>query len=145
MWAQIALDLKEILKVERTIQQVENRYKTVIKRKKQAVENNDKSGSSRQNVEFENELAKIAAQDDSIHPEVLRGVEECIVKQQPKKIKRNAKSVQTILLEINERREENRERRHREKIEILKEIGIVQMPVLFEFIMLICFRPAINK
>lgn len=124
MWAQIASDLKETLKVEKTIQQVENRYKTIIKRKKQVIQNNGKSGSSRQNIEFEHELAKITAQDDSIHPEVLRGVDECIIKQDSNKCKRTVKSIQSILLEINERHEENREQRHRKKMELLKEIGI---------------------
>lgn len=39
-----------------------------------AVDNNRKSGNTRIDVEFENELNKIAALDDSIEPEVLRGV-----------------------------------------------------------------------
>jgi len=41
-------------------------------KEKKAVENNSKSGSSREDVPFEEELHKIAHSDDSIEPEVLR-------------------------------------------------------------------------
>lgn len=43
MWNQIAQDLKEILNTERISVQCENKYKTVIKRKKKSVDNNSKS------------------------------------------------------------------------------------------------------
>lgn len=44
----------------------------MLKRKKKAVENNSRSGSSREEVPFEQKLRKIAHSDDSIEPEVLR-------------------------------------------------------------------------
>lgn len=52
--------------------QIENRCKTVLKRKKKAVENNHKLDSLREEVPFEEELRQIAQIDDSIEPEVLR-------------------------------------------------------------------------
>lgn len=80
MWAQIANDLKEIINAKKTPAQVENRYKTIIKRKKKAIENNHKSGSSRQCIEYEQELLKIAAADDSVEPEVLRSSSQFVLK-----------------------------------------------------------------
>jgi len=76
MWNRIAQDIKEILNIERTSVQCENRYKTVIKRKIKSVDNNSKSGSSRMEIEYEEELKKISAADDSIEPEILRGVKK---------------------------------------------------------------------
>lgn len=54
--------------------QCQNKYKAITRKRKLAVDNNRKSGSTRIDVEFEDELSKIAALDDSIEPEVLRGV-----------------------------------------------------------------------
>lgn len=56
--------------------QCENRYKTVIKKKKKSVDNNSKSGSSRMEVEYEEELKKISAADNNIKPEILKGVKK---------------------------------------------------------------------
>jgi len=71
MWSQISADMQKMLNISKTALQIENRYKTVLKRKKKAVENNSRSGS-REEVPFEEELRKIAHSDDSIEPEVLR-------------------------------------------------------------------------
>lgn len=76
MWNRIAQDLKEILNIERTSVQCENRYKTVIKKKKKSIDNNNKLGSSRMEVEYEEELKKISAADDSIESEILRSVKK---------------------------------------------------------------------
>lgn len=59
----------EELQITRDSVQVENRYKTCLKRKKNAVEHNARSGNSRTEVPFEEELSKIAANDNSIEPE----------------------------------------------------------------------------
>lgn len=40
MWAEISKELEENLNISKTPLQVENRYKTVLKRKKKTVENN---------------------------------------------------------------------------------------------------------
>lgn len=72
MWIRIAEEISKKFCKVRTSVQVENRYKTILRRKKSAVENNSASGSSRQDVPFEEELHKIASTDDSIEPEVVR-------------------------------------------------------------------------
>lgn len=51
-----------------------NRVGAVIKQKKATICGNHVSGAVRGNVEYEEELDKIAAADDSIEPEVMRGV-----------------------------------------------------------------------
>lgn len=42
MWAQLSKDLQKYLNIFKTPLQIENRYKTILKRKKKAVENNRK-------------------------------------------------------------------------------------------------------
>lgn len=148
MWGQIAIDLNKIMKVTRTGLQVENRFKTVLKRKKQAVDNNKTTGSSRINIPYEEELAKISAIDDSIEPEVLRS-SACGLKllkvtdthgdvldspstscsgsaeQKRKKYFKcsgQSKTIQETLMNIHHEKEEARERRHHEKMELLKEL-----------------------
>ncbi|GLV33441.1 hypothetical protein CBL_20180 [Carabus blaptoides fortunei] len=81
MWKKISADLKEIFNVEKTDLQCENRYKTILKRKKKAVDNNHRSGSSRETIEYEEEIRKISAIDDSLEPEVLRGVTQLTSKE----------------------------------------------------------------
>lgn len=51
--------------------QCQQRYKTILKRETASVDNNRTSGSKRKYVEFQEELVKIAALDDSIEPELL--------------------------------------------------------------------------
>lgn len=80
MWEEITNDINNTLSIKRTAQQVENRFKTILKRKKIAVQNNNKSGQQRIKVQFEDELRKIAAKDDSIEPEVLKDQENIIGK-----------------------------------------------------------------
>lgn len=83
MWEQISADLENELKVTKTAVQVENRYKTLLKRKKKAIENNSKSGAARMEVPFEESLKKIAALDDSIEPETLRSANQVRMLKKP--------------------------------------------------------------
>lgn len=71
MWQEIASDINKKYLINVSCIQVENRYKTLMKRKKMAVDNN-KSGSTRMDIPFEEEIAKITMHDDSIEPEVVR-------------------------------------------------------------------------
>ncbi|CAG9762526.1 unnamed protein product [Ceutorhynchus assimilis] len=71
MWSKIAEILNRTFGRQTTGNQFENRYKTVLKRKKAAVDNNKKSGNSRAIIPFEEELTKIASLDDSILPEIV--------------------------------------------------------------------------
>lgn len=146
MWHQIASDINKIMKVVRTDVQVENRFKTVMKRKKQAVDNNHTTGASRINIPFEEEVSKISALDDSIEPEVLRSSAGGLKLLKPadthkniydlpstssdspehkrkKKLKCDrGKTIQETLVNIHQEKEEARERRHQEKMALLNEL-----------------------
>lgn len=145
MWAEISRELQENLNISRTPLQIENRYKTVLKQKKKAVDNNRQSGSSREEVPFEKELREIARADDSIEPEVLRSAKsvrypktpllEIIssdndsnitdvrenVKDSPPK-KKCKLSNEERKLELFKQKEEAKERRHQEKLQLLREL-----------------------
>ncbi|XP_077507459.1 uncharacterized protein LOC144118382 [Amblyomma americanum] len=75
MFEQIACDMFGILGIHRTAVQCETRFKTVSKRKRNEEKHNNTSGNSRCRVEYEQEFDAIKAIDDSLEPEVLRGVD----------------------------------------------------------------------
>lgn len=144
MWAEISKELQENLNISKTPLQVENRYKTVLKRKKKAVENNRKSGSSREEVPFEEELREIGQADDSIEPEVLRSAKSVKYPKKPlleitssnedsiTDVRENVKdpppkkkcklSNEERKLELFKQKEETKERRHQEKLQFLREL-----------------------
>ncbi|KAH7948983.1 hypothetical protein HPB49_002375 [Dermacentor silvarum] len=74
MYEYISKEILQILNIYRTPTQCESRFKTIAKRKKDEDTNNKTSGHSRCQVSYEEEFAAIRAADDSIQPEVLRGV-----------------------------------------------------------------------
>lgn len=74
MYQEVAKEILKILGIRRSAEQCESRLKTIIRRKKNEVTNNRTSGRSRCRVSYEEEFARIRALDDSIEPEVLRGV-----------------------------------------------------------------------
>lgn len=80
MFEQIAIDIQSILGITQTALQCDNRFKTLLKRKKNSQKVNKTSGSSRCTVEFEEEFARIRSMDDSLEPEVRRGVNTVIYK-----------------------------------------------------------------
>lgn len=144
MWDKISQDIKQILNIHRSAIQCENRYKTILKRKKKATDNNQQSGSSRKPIEYESELKKIAAIDDSIEPEILCGVGRIMSKEssvqsdssrEPTPVEsgktstpeehytpklKKSKTVSDTFIEIQKEKEENKERRHREKMEMMR-------------------------
>nr|CAI5848132.1 unnamed protein product [Callosobruchus analis]CAI5848133.1 unnamed protein product [Callosobruchus analis] len=130
MWNSIAESINKICRTNRTGVQVENRYKTLMKRKKSAAENNHLSGAVHAPIPFEEELSKIAAVDDSIQPEVIRSStnlrllkrsDEATASISTQDINRN-KSVQEVLIELHQQKEESRERRHQEKMMLIGEV-----------------------
>lgn len=147
MWEKISADLLETLKIEKSPVQCENRYKTIMKRKKKAMTSNKKTGEPPKNVEYEEELQKIASLDDSVEPEVKAGIGRFEIKKQKydndetedrnvenldhkklKKIKKDhKKDISEVLWDIHRDKEQKRENRHREKMEMLKEIGRYNM------------------
>ncbi|KAL1489237.1 hypothetical protein ABEB36_014170 [Hypothenemus hampei] len=138
MWKKVSEDILSLLNINKIPYQCENRYKTIIKKMKKAIDNNKKTGTSKMEVEYEEELCKIVAKDDSILPEVLVGPGKVIkpkigmengssseTNENKSKKRIRKRSVGDILLQIQKQKEEGRERRHREKLEILKELGNV--------------------
>lgn len=137
MWIQISNDISTELNIVRSDVQCENRYKTILKRKAQSVRNNQQSGAKRTKVEFEEELNKIKTIDDSLEPEVLQGPGKIIEKdkenvanvenvanyavQKLTKDKKKKMSINETLLHIQKDKEEKRERRHIEKLEVLRD------------------------
>ncbi|KYN13630.1 hypothetical protein ALC57_14178 [Trachymyrmex cornetzi] len=132
-----------MLNISKTPLQIENRYKTILKRKKKAVENNSKSGSSRETVPFEEELNKIAHSDDSIEPEVLRSAKSVKYPKLNKsmleeisndsalthstesslpKTKKSKSSSGDKRMEYWEKKEAAKERRHQEKLNLIREL-----------------------
>lgn len=126
MWKQIAKDMEEELGVTFTHVQIENRYKTISKRKKIIVDNNRSTGAARMDDEYENEWKQITNKDDSIIPEVMRSTKVVVINKKdytepkPKKIKTD--STQTMLLKFLKDKEESKERRHQEKMELIRSI-----------------------
>ncbi|XP_039308840.1 uncharacterized protein LOC113004030 [Solenopsis invicta] len=94
-------------------------------------------------VPYENELSGIIGVDDSIEPEVLIDAKHLVLNMKrtlsdlgdeakenisdketnakKKKIFNKSRSVEDTLKEIHEKKEEGRERRHREKLELFKQ------------------------
>lgn len=122
MWAKISSMIPE-----KTPKQCEERYKTVLRRKKTAVDNNSASGSKRKKIEFEDELNRICLLDDSIEPGVQISSQKCFINEKSEKVKvekfkiRN-RTVQETLIELAEKKEKAKERRHNKKMDLLKKL-----------------------
>lgn len=118
--------MKTILNIEWSPLQCENRYKTILKRKKKAIDNNKTSGSEREDIPFEEELARIASVDDSIAPEfridATKYEKPKTEREKSSKRYRKEKSISEVLLELHEKQEAARERRHKEKMECIREV-----------------------
>lgn len=109
-----------------------------MKRKKTAEKNNQSAGASPAVVPFQLELARVGAIDDSISPEVIRGVGEATHKPvTPSPYGERAGDVPTeatipvvkcqskldrILWKIHEERERNRDYRHQELMSLIKDV-----------------------
>ncbi|KAF5285856.1 hypothetical protein FQA39_LY04317 [Lamprigera yunnana] len=66
-------------KYETYLPQCENRYKTIMKRKKITINHNNRTGESPRTDPYEKELSHIAAIDDSIEPPMRMGVGKSII------------------------------------------------------------------
>jgi len=131
MWIQIAKDLEAVLGIQKTYIQCENRYKTILRKKRVSDKNNSTSGSKRVNVSFENEIKQIAAKDDSIEPEVLQNANNFVVNvknngknsSEISKIIKNKKTKSSLietLVKIHKEKEIKKQERHEEKMRLLK-------------------------
>lgn len=128
MWIEIAKDLETVLDIRKTYIQCENKYKTILRRKRISDNNNSTSGSKRVKVSFENEIKRIAAKDDSVEPEVLQSANNIVVNvknnnvsQTLNTIKKKAKcSILETLVDIHKEKETKKQERHEEKMRLLK-------------------------
>lgn len=69
----ISQDIEDNISRKYTSIQVENRFKRLLERKKEAVKHNKRSGNhERIDVPYEEHLEKIPSLDDSIKPEILK-------------------------------------------------------------------------
>nr|XP_037269202.1 uncharacterized protein LOC119161003 [Rhipicephalus microplus] len=80
---QISMDIEAVLGIAKTPEQCENRYKTVIRRRKASSDHNKRSGASPTPVPFDDEVKKIESIDDSIEPEVERDASGATFKASP--------------------------------------------------------------
>ncbi|XP_037286871.2 uncharacterized protein LOC119179852 [Rhipicephalus microplus] len=80
---QISMDIEAVLGIAKTPEQCENRYKTVIRRRKVSSDHNKRSGASPTPVPFDDEVKKIESIDDSIEPEVERDASGATFKASP--------------------------------------------------------------
>ncbi|KAH7964343.1 hypothetical protein HPB51_017523 [Rhipicephalus microplus] len=77
------MDIEAVLGIAKTPEQCENRYKTVIRRRKASSDHNKRSGASPTPVPFDDEVKKIESIDDSIEPEVERDASGATFKASP--------------------------------------------------------------
>ncbi|CAL1671798.1 unnamed protein product [Lasius platythorax] len=138
MYEQISKDLNQQFNIKVTGQQCLNRFKNVNKHNINALSNNKVSGNTPTEVPYGSEFEEIKSIDDSVQPEVLVGVNQIkmnkttkvgsssknfdrlddIEYEKPqKRLKSN--SIEQVLREISATAEENRDRRHKEKCDLL--------------------------
>ncbi|KAF5294775.1 hypothetical protein FQA39_LY00259 [Lamprigera yunnana] len=147
-------------KYETYLPQCENRYKTILKRKKITINHNNRTGESPRTDPYEKELSRIAAIDDSIEPPVRMGVGKSIIMNSSNKHMEPAmsscssgsstpscsrsstpscsrsstpscsskgagirkRSLREVLIDIGKEKEEGRNRRHKEKLDFLRQL-----------------------
>ncbi|XP_018564948.1 uncharacterized protein LOC108906220 [Anoplophora glabripennis] len=144
MWEQISEDIQNKLKLIRTALQCETRFKTIKRRKNCFETNNRQSGNNPINIPYEDEFNKIKSIDDSIEPEILVDVTHKVVNtkeplsrneistfkketmEKSKAVesgsKRKSDKITETLINIHHEKEAARERRHREKMEMLEKL-----------------------
>jgi len=144
MWEKISSDILENLGSLKTGAQCENRYKTVRKRKGWIDTHPDKTvsrlskdsspkrmrkaGGMRNPTDSENSLSKSLEIGDIVEADVRRGVGQVTfsmdqsLDEDDKRDtrKRIRQTLSSVLMQIHREKEEARERRHQEKMELLK-------------------------
>ncbi|KAH7952989.1 hypothetical protein HPB49_003318 [Dermacentor silvarum] len=143
MWAAIAGELSSETGLERTAMQCENRFKTAKKKHNNARKHNRQSGVSPVDVPYAEQMDKLAAVDYTLYPEVLRGVGRVerntarrpqlttlrVLPQQRRGATSHAllqsgrrSRNRWVMWKIHKDREEARERRHQEKLALIREL-----------------------
>ncbi|XP_015118431.1 uncharacterized protein LOC107042074 [Diachasma alloeum] len=150
MFQKIAETLNSDFQITISGGQCLSRYKTVLREYSKARKLNMISGASRQDVDYEVEIEELKAADDSLEPKIRMGVgkithvEKRIRMEQVSPKIRNEKlgsgtrmvkdkgpssstsnasnTVSETLLFIDERREEKKDQRHKEKLDLFREL-----------------------
>ena len=132
MWEFISKEISEKCGIFRSSSQCEYRYKNILKRRNTAKKNNKRSGSGKCDIDFEEEFELINSIDDSIEPDVCFGLGQHTIKKKKvdalsseEEVERKViqkSNILTVLQDIHIEKERQKERRHKEKIEVLREL-----------------------
>lgn len=138
MWVAISEDIANDLGSHKTADQCQNRFKTIKKRRTERRQQNASSGANPVTVPYDEEFRKIKSIDDSVEPELLRGpgrvefkssatcsldnTKPEYAKDTPPTKKQKVNSVCEMMWKIHMHKEEQRERRHKEKLEVLRSL-----------------------
>lgn len=111
--------------------QCENKYKNMLKKRNTARKRNRVSGSEKNDIEFEDEFESINSIDDNIEPEVRLGIGQSSMKRTKLSNSSNEgderktykpQNMFALVQNLHNDKEKEKERRHKEKIEVLREL-----------------------
>ena len=122
MWFHIANKIPR-----KSAKQCEERYKTVLKRKRLAIENKQKKAAAAASVAKGNHHQTNGEDEKSVHDDGGEEEENNELDVHQVNNSKKYKTIQETLLKIAARREDARERRHKEKLEVVnKMINILE-------------------
>ena len=122
MWFHIANKIPR-----KSAKQCEERYKTVLKRKRLAMENKQKKAAAAASVAKGNHHQTNGEDEKSVHDDGGEEEENNELDVHQVNNSKKYKTIQETLLKIAARREDARERRHKEKLEVVnKMINILE-------------------
>lgn len=132
MWEFISNQISKKCNTFRSPLQCEYRYKNMLKKRNTAQKNNKSSGNEKCDIDFEEEFELINSIDDSIEPDVCFGIGQYDIKKRKidtlsseeeveRKVQKSP-NILTVLRDIQNEKEREKERRHKEKMEIFREL-----------------------
>lgn len=121
LWKRISQDMNVELNANRSASQCENRYKTVLRRWRRQMK---KTGGesvlvNKRNEEVESVLVKNKNEEESIFE---NKPSTTVIPSETVPPEKNTEKLGDVLWEIFKRKEEGRERRHKEKMELIKSL-----------------------
>nr|XP_054931993.1 uncharacterized protein LOC129387231 [Dermacentor andersoni] len=127
MWRAISLDIEDALGLQKSPKQCQNRFQTVKRRTSHQDLHNRASGAEPTQVPFY-QMGKIAAVDHSLEPYLLRGPGRVVFKSTSVSTlakmsaarKATSKAMSEMMWKIHQDREQQRERRHQEKMNLIR-------------------------
>jgi len=132
MWEFISNKISKKFGNLRSPLQCEYRCKNLLRKRNAARKNNKRSGNEKCDIDFEDEFELISSIDDSIESDICFGIGQHTIKKRKidasgceEEIEtKNQKSpnIFAVLREINNEKEKQKERRHKEKIQVFREL-----------------------